>query len=117
VRDVIVPLSKIDRTPITRLVQYIVPHLAKRSSPEELEGVHTATVKIFVDRKPHPLRALQNIKCPIHLVHCGSDIAYDLSYVEELRDHLKTADLDVQVSQIPGAPHFGSVTHPEPYVI
>ncbi len=75
------------------------------------------TVKIFVDRKPHPPRVLQNIKCPIHLVHSGGDIAYGLNYVEELRDHLQAANLDVQLSQIPGAPHFGSVTHPEPYVV
>jgi len=59
---------------------------------------------------------LQHIKCPIHLVHSGGDIAYPLEYVEELRDALQGAGLDVRLSQVQDAAHFGCVTHPEPYV-
>jgi hypothetical protein len=81
-----------------------------------LEAFHTTTVKFFVDRKPHSRRNLQNVKSPIHLVHCGADIAYEIGYVEELRDALDGAGLDVRISQVAGAPHFGCVTHPEQYV-
>ena len=85
----------------------------KRSSTEELEGFHTLTVKFFTDRKPHSRQLLQRIKCPIYLVHCGSDIAYEMIYVEELRDALQDAGLQVRVADIDGAPHFGCVTHSE----
>lgn len=85
----------------------------QRSSPEELEAFHTLTVKFFIDRKPHPRNMLQKIKCPIYLVHCGSDIAYEMKYVEELRDTLQGANLNVRVADIEGAPHFGCVTHPD----
>ena len=85
----------------------------QRSSPEELEGFHTLTVKFFVDRKPHTHQLLQKISCPIYLVHCGSDIAYEMKDVEELRDALQGAGLQVRVADIENAPHFGCVTHPD----
>jgi pimeloyl-ACP methyl ester carboxylesterase len=103
-------------TAIYRLLQYTLPLAVKRSSREELEAFHTITVKFFVDRKPHSRRNLQNVKSPIHLVHCGADIAYEIGDVEELRDALEGAGLDVRISQVEGAPHFGCVTHPEKYV-
>lgn len=95
------------------LIQYTLPHVMKRSSPEELDGFHTLTVKFFVDRKPHSRDLLQRIKCPIYLLHCGGDIAYEMKYVEELHDVLQGAGLHVRVADIQDAPHFGCVTHPD----
>lgn len=95
------------------MIQYTLPHALKRSSKAELEGFHTLTVKFFVDRKPHPRDILARIQCPINLIHCGGDIAYQMNYVEELRDALQGAGRNVRVSQIADAPHFGCVTHPD----
>ncbi|KAF4617282.1 hypothetical protein D9613_005863 [Agrocybe pediades] len=55
---------------------------------------------------------------PVHIVHCAEDIAYPLHFAEALRDRLiNEAGLPrdkVKLTQIPGAPHLGCVTHPEP---
>ncbi|KAF9528440.1 Alpha/Beta hydrolase protein [Crepidotus variabilis] len=101
------------RSIISAMIQYTLPAALKRSSREELEAFHTLTVKFFVDRRPHPREVLAQIKCPVNLIHCGGDIAYPMNYVEELRDALKGAGIDVRISQIADAPHFGCVTHPD----
>ncbi|CAA7264279.1 unnamed protein product [Cyclocybe aegerita] len=98
----------------TSLVQYTVPQGMKNWSSQHFEEFHTVSVKFFIDRKPHPREVLSTIKTPIHLVHCGGDIAYPIHYAEELRDALKDAGVDVRLSQVEAAPHFGNVTHSEP---
>lgn len=94
-------------------MQYTVPQGLKNWSPERFDEFHTVSVKFFTDRKPHPMSALEKIKCPIRLVHCGDDIAYPLHYVEELRDLLEQANLDVQITIVEDASHFGCVTKPD----
>ncbi|KAJ7144471.1 Alpha/Beta hydrolase protein [Mycena epipterygia] len=76
---------------------------------------HTVTVKFFLNRFPHPVSTLSRIRSPISLVHCSEDIAYPVDYSEELLELLRHADLDAKLYSIPGAPHFGNVTHFERY--
>lgn len=82
-------------------------------APENFGALRTVSVDFFVDRKPHDLAQLRQIECPVHLIHCGGDVAYPLHYVEELRDRLVSVGLHPRVSQVKDAPHFGSVTHSE----
>jgi pimeloyl-ACP methyl ester carboxylesterase len=84
--------------------------------PDQFEIFHTLSVKFFLDRTVPPLSSLQKITCPVNLVHCSEDIAYPLPIVEETEVHLKEAGVDVRISHIPDAPHFGCATHPKQYV-
>lgn len=88
----------------------------KSWAPENFGAFHTVSVDFFVDRKPHDLAQLRQIECPVHLIHCGGDVAYPLHYVEELRSRLASAGLQPRVSQVKDAPHFGNVTHSEEWV-
>ncbi|KAH9478562.1 Protein ABHD11 [Psilocybe cubensis] len=98
---------------VSALVQYTLPQAIKNWSPENFGAFHTVSVDFFVDRKPHDLAQLRQIECPVHLVHCGGDVAYPLHYVEELRSRLASAGLQPRLSQVKDAPHFGNVTHSE----
>ncbi|PPQ69671.1 hypothetical protein CVT24_001204 [Panaeolus cyanescens] len=100
-------------TMVTALVQYTVPQGLKNWAPERFDEFHTVSVKFFTDRKPHPPSALERVKCPVLLAHCGADIAYPMHYVEELRDLLQQSNVDVQITTIHDASHFGCVTKPE----
>lgn len=99
---------------VNAIVQHTVPQALRNWGPKTFEDLHTVSVTFFVDRKPHPLAVLKKVNCPIQLVHCGGDIAYPLHYVEELRDRMEDAGLDVRISHNPDAAHFGTITHPEP---
>ncbi|KAF8155559.1 Alpha/Beta hydrolase protein [Crassisporium funariophilum] len=102
------------QSPISKaLTQATLPRSMRNWSSEHFEEFHTVSVKFFTDRKPHSLEVLRGVKCPILLVHCGGDIAYPFHYVEELRHRMEDAGLNVQVTQVPDAAHFGSVTHPD----
>ena len=94
------------------MIQMTVPDALRNWTHERLEQFHTVSVKFFCDRKPHTIEQIQRVKCPITLVHCGADIAYPVHFTEELRDRLQGAGMDVKLSCIPDAPHFGSVTNP-----
>ncbi|KAF8155558.1 Alpha/Beta hydrolase protein [Crassisporium funariophilum] len=102
------------QSPFTKaLVQATLPQSMRNWSSEHFEEFHTVSVKFFTDQKPHSLEALQRVTCPILLVHCGDDIAYPIHFVEDLRRRMEDAGLIVQVTQVPDAAHFGSVTHPD----
>ncbi|KAF8182006.1 Alpha/Beta hydrolase protein [Pholiota molesta] len=100
---------------VDALVQYAIEHFAMDNwaRPDQFEIFHTLSVKFFLDRTVPPLSSLQKITCPVNLVHCSEDIAYPLPIVEETEVHLKEADVDVRISHIPDAPHFGCATHPK----
>ncbi|KJA23107.1 hypothetical protein HYPSUDRAFT_138152 [Hypholoma sublateritium FD-334 SS-4] len=90
------------------------PHLWSRAQFDEM---HTVSVKFFLDRHPYPVSSLRKITCPVHLVHCSEDVAYSLEMTEEMCAHMKTAGIDVRLSQIANAPQIGCATHPEPCVV
>ncbi|KAJ7115621.1 Alpha/Beta hydrolase protein [Mycena crocata] len=78
-----------------------------------LDDFRTISVDFFTLRKAYTVDAMRNIVCPVRLIHCGADIAYDLSTTQQVADHLRTAGVKVEVAQIPDAPHFGATTHPK----
>ncbi|KAJ7885029.1 Alpha/Beta hydrolase protein [Mycena leptocephala] len=79
--------------------------------PDNFATLHSVTVKFFLNREPHPISALECIRCPIALVHCSEDIVYPRAYADELLSHLRSANLNATLYSIEGAPHFGNVTH------
>ena len=83
---------------------------------EQLDELHTVSVKFFLDRRSHSVASLKNIACPVYLVHCAEDVAYSLEMSEEICAYMKTAGIDARVSQIADAPQIGCATHPEPCV-
>ncbi|KAJ6587276.1 Alpha/Beta hydrolase protein [Mycena sp. CBHHK59/15] len=86
---------------------------AMRNWSTDFDTFHTVTVKFFTNRDPHPVSSLSRVRCPITLIHCSADVAYPIEYCNELLELMKSAQLDVNVQVIDGAPHFGSVTHPK----
>ncbi|KAK7013725.1 AB hydrolase-1 domain-containing protein [Favolaschia claudopus] len=76
-----------------------------------LDDFRVASVDFFVKREAYTLEAMRNIACPVFMVHCGADVAYDISTTNQVADHLRTAGVKVEVVQIPDAPHFGATTH------
>ncbi|TFK38041.1 Alpha/Beta hydrolase protein [Crucibulum laeve] len=96
---------------IAALVKHALPQVLKQWTPDRFDEVHTVAVKFFCDRHPHPRSSLEKVVSPIRLIHCGGDIAYPFNYAEELQQALEDAGVDVELSQVAEAPHFGSVTH------
>ncbi|KAJ6552572.1 Alpha/Beta hydrolase protein [Mycena vulgaris] len=78
-----------------------------------LEDFYAVSVEFFMLREAYTVEAMHNIACPVYLVHCSADIAYDISMTEHVADHLRAAGVQVEVAQIPKAPHFGATTHPK----
>lgn len=81
--------------------------------PKHLVEYRTATVDFFVRRTPQPPAAIRQIVCPIKLVHCGADIAYALEYSAEVLKLLQVNGADATLVEVPGAFHFGNVSHPK----
>ncbi|KAG5640232.1 hypothetical protein DXG03_009739 [Asterophora parasitica] len=95
------------------LNEYSLPRAMRNFNRDRLEEFHTASVKFFVDRVPHSLEKLSRVKCPVQLVQCGGDIAYPISFAQELLQRLLDAGVDAELDVIEDAPHFGTVTHYE----
>ncbi|KAG5640142.1 hypothetical protein DXG03_000947, partial [Asterophora parasitica] len=93
------------------LNEYSLPRAMRNSNRDRLEKFHTASVKFFVDRVPHSLKKLSRVKCPVQLVQCGGDVAYPITFAQELLQRLLDAGLDTELSVVEGAPNFGTVTH------
>ncbi|KAJ6563915.1 Alpha/Beta hydrolase protein [Mycena capillaripes] len=79
----------------------------------QLDDFRAVSVDFFTKREAYTVDAMRNIACPVCIVHCGADVAYDISTTNQVADHLRTAGVSVQVVQIPNAPHFGATTHPK----
>ncbi|KAJ6480742.1 Alpha/Beta hydrolase protein [Mycena vitilis] len=101
----------------TRVFQGIVqvsrPFAISQWSVDRLDDFHAVCVDFFIRREAFTVEAMRNIKCPVHIVHCGADVAYDLATTNQVADHLRTAGVSVQVVQIRDAPHLGIITHPK----
>ena len=82
----------------------------------KFENMHMATVKFLTERKSHSTAALSKIQCPIKLIACAQDVAYDVNYYEEFCLQLKNALVDVSLDVV-DAPHFGTVTRSDLYVL
>ena len=100
-------------SPLPSLTTRIYPQALKNRSLKNLDDFRAISVNFFVDRKAHPIETLAKVKCPVHLIHCGGDIAYPLEFVTELQQAMQKAGVDVHVSIVPDAPRFGPVTHPK----
>ncbi|KAL1702671.1 Alpha/Beta hydrolase protein [Schizophyllum commune] len=98
---------------VTALTTRIYPQALKNWSLKNLDDFRAISVNFFVDRKAHPIETLAKVKCPVHLIHCGGDIAYPFEFVTELQQAMQKAGVNVHVSTVPDAPHFGPVTHPK----
>ncbi|KAJ7504787.1 Alpha/Beta hydrolase protein [Mycena galericulata] len=91
----------------------VSPSFASNWGIEKLDDFHAVSVDFFTLRDAYTVEALHNIACPVYMVHCSADIAYDISTTNQVADHLRAAGVSVEVAQVPGAPHFGSTTHPK----
>ncbi|KAJ7923322.1 Alpha/Beta hydrolase protein [Mycena leptocephala] len=78
---------------------------------DQLDDFHAVSVEFFTLREAYTVDAMRNIACPVCMVHCSADIAYDISTTNQVADHLRTAGVSVEVIQIRDAPHFGTTTH------
>ncbi|KAF8172410.1 Alpha/Beta hydrolase protein [Mycena galopus ATCC 62051] len=78
-----------------------------------LDDFHAVSVDFFTKREAYTVEAMRGIQCPVCMVHCGADIAYDISTTNQVADTLRAAGVAVEVIQVPGAPHFGAITHPK----
>jgi acetyl esterase/lipase len=83
---------------------------------DQLDDFHAVSVEFFTLREAYTVDAMRNIACPVCMVHCSADIAYDISTTNQVADHLRTAGVSVEVIQIRDAPHFGTTTHAKEYV-
>ncbi|KAK7027734.1 hypothetical protein R3P38DRAFT_3190822 [Favolaschia claudopus] len=82
-------------------------------SSKSLSTMHTVTIKFFQTQDQYILSDLARLRCPTLLVNCTQDIIYPRATAEELFDLLRQAKVDVELSTIEGAPHFGCATHIE----
>ncbi|KAJ7741953.1 Alpha/Beta hydrolase protein [Mycena maculata] len=97
---------------ISALTARAVPHALKNWGPTKLDEYRIATVDFFVKRTAQTAEAVRKIQCPIKLVHCGADIAYAIEYTAEVLKLLQENGVDARLVEIPGAIHFGNVSHP-----
>ncbi|KAF9058558.1 alpha/beta-hydrolase [Rhodocollybia butyracea] len=67
------------------------------------------TLDIFLNRRPHSVEELRNIKVPVKLVHGMEDVAYPLEYSQEFLYRLQDAGVDASLEAIAGASHFGCI--------
>ncbi|KAJ7787273.1 Alpha/Beta hydrolase protein [Mycena olivaceomarginata] len=90
-----------------------MPSMASQWGEDSLDDFRTISVDFFTLRKAYTVDAMRKIACPVCLVHCGADIAYDISTTNQVADHLRSAGVTVQVAEIADAAHFGATTHPK----
>ncbi|KAJ6451822.1 Alpha/Beta hydrolase protein [Mycena vitilis] len=98
---------------ISALTTRVVPNALKNWGPKHLDEYRIATVDFFVKRTAQTAANVRKIRCPIKLIHCGADIAYAVEYTEEVHKLLRDNGVDARIVEIPGAIHFGNVSHPK----
>ncbi|KAJ7108712.1 Alpha/Beta hydrolase protein [Mycena epipterygia] len=98
---------------ISALTARAVPNALKNWGPTKLDEYRIATVDFFVKRTAQTPAAVSKIVCPVKLIHCGADIAYAIEYTAEVLQLLQGNGVDAQLVEIPGAFHFGNVSHPK----
>eukprot|EP00914_Ancora_sagittata_P013104 GHVO01025532.1.p1 GENE.GHVO01025532.1~~GHVO01025532.1.p1 ORF type:complete len:339 (+),score=41.52 GHVO01025532.1:79-1095(+) len=100
-----------NQTIVQALVALVIPNSMKNWNASHLEDYRLSTLDIFLNRRPHTVEELRNIKVPVKLIHGLEDVAYPLEYTQEFLDLLKKAGIDASLEVIHGASHFGCVEH------
>ncbi|KAJ7757993.1 Alpha/Beta hydrolase protein [Mycena metata] len=95
------------------IVRASMPTMTQQWGLDSLDDFRTISVDFFTLRKPYTLEALRNIACPVYMVHCAADVAYEILTTNEVADFLRKAGVSVEVAQIADAAHFGAITHPK----
>lgn len=103
--------------PYPRILRVSTAFMTSQWGVDQLDDFRSVSVDFFVKREAYTVEAMRNIACPVCIVHCGADIAYDITTTNQVADHLRTAGVSVEVVQIPNAPHFGATTHPKECVL
>ncbi|KAJ7122270.1 Alpha/Beta hydrolase protein [Mycena epipterygia] len=98
---------------ISALTTRAVPHALKNWGPTKLDEYRIATVDFFVQRTAQTPAAVSKIACPVKLIHCGADIAYAIEHPAEVLKLLQDNGVAARLVEIPGAFHFGNVSHPK----
>ncbi|KAJ7122272.1 Alpha/Beta hydrolase protein [Mycena epipterygia] len=98
---------------ISALTTRAVSHELKNWGPAKLDEYRIATVDFFVKRTAQTPAAVSKIACPVKLIHCGADIAYTIEHTAEVLKLLQDNGVDAHLVEIPGAVHFGNVSHPK----
>lgn len=108
-------LYNVIHMPIVHAIARLSWDYVLRNYTESVDHIDTAfetNVRVFLERQPFTKDHLKKIQCPVTIVHCADDVAYDLRAAEELKHVLDEAAVEVSLKEVPG-PHFGCVTHPE----
>ncbi|KAG5635365.1 hypothetical protein H0H81_011540 [Sphagnurus paluster] len=85
----------------------------RAGTPTKLKESYYASVGWFLNRRPQSRAALAKIACPIRLIHCEDDVAYDFRHAQELEAQLRHAGVaDVELYEVSG-PHYGCVINPQ----
>ncbi|KAK7039294.1 Alpha/Beta hydrolase protein [Favolaschia claudopus] len=93
-------------TPLIRAPNTIGPE-------DNLHYIELLTIQFHLNQPIYTFEMLRRIRCPMLLVHCSEDFVYPRIHAEELLNLLRTANVDVKLETIEGAPHWGNVTHPD----
>lgn len=105
-------MSSTDYTyPISLVTRTIASGMKNWSGAKLIDTCNVACNLIVSKRVPQTDAALTKITAPIKLMHCGDDIAYPIAFSEGFLKRLDSAGVRASLVEIPGAPHFGSVTH------
>ncbi|KAK0203376.1 alpha/beta-hydrolase [Desarmillaria ectypa] len=93
------------------LTNISLPQALKNYRPGCSEQYDRAQVDFINNRKEYTKDQLSRIRVPVKLVHCLGSIAYPQEYSEKFMQQLKDAAVEVSLTAIPEAPHFGVITH------
>ncbi|KAH7105148.1 alpha/beta-hydrolase [Auriculariales sp. MPI-PUGE-AT-0066] len=97
---------------VRTLVRIALADSIQRWGPGNFDAKLKTTVNIFTDRKSYDPQTLAQLSStPLALLHCSEDIAFPREYMEVFTSQLGAAGVGFDVHEIPGAPHFGSITH------
>jgi len=91
------------------LAALTVPICMKNWNASRLNDYRLITLDIFLNRRPHPVEELRNVKVPVKLLHGMANVAYTLEYSQEFLQRLRDAGVDASLEAIEGASHFGCI--------
>ncbi|KAH7105149.1 alpha/beta-hydrolase [Auriculariales sp. MPI-PUGE-AT-0066] len=97
---------------VRTLIRIAVPEAVKHWGPGHFEDCAKTTVNIFTDHQSYDPQTLARLSSvPLALVHCSDDIAFTRDYMGVFTSQLSASGVGFDVHEVPGAPHFGSITH------
>ncbi|KAK7047998.1 AB hydrolase-1 domain-containing protein [Favolaschia claudopus] len=101
-------------TPLIRAIRdYSIEKAEHNWTRDNLHYIELLTIQFHLNQPIYTFEMLRRIRCPMLLVHCSEDFVYPRIHAEELLNLLRTANVDVKLETIEGAPHWGNVTHPD----